>query len=606
MDASHSGEPDLFVYHFPRHGVLHTRICPYTRSLMSRLEEQNLVSRMRYTNQLGNLRYFYPGAHHTRYEYMMLQWHLLDRMADLKAADAGALGLRSRMAEMPALPGQAWPTGVDVLQTVVLLANVGHLPETVAAERAVLELVVTDSAIRQVWQDALKDAAGPWLQTLQTFDVYRVHFFLIWLWLVRELNRDGERGVIRYALAVLERCLGDEPDSLWTRLLALHRHIRRISYLTLDTLYTPAPFTLELPTILADFAQHYDAYVLGEGAFQAALTQLNVVMRDLVYQSPDALISMAETTRERLSRLRRVANQMTSLDGVLDCLFPHKTGSALGTVLHGSVPEADGSGWHRSRSVAFRLALADPESPPWRDTVQLEQTLVRQTGEEQTVVACDRDPEVGSLGIAFSMRVATQARDWPEGATRLVRALLKELLDPLRDSPSEVRRLYLYALRAFSAGRLRPVVVPRFGRDGPDSLVVASSGAEAAKTIAHWRKNPDLRLTPESELETEVLQSALRDLTRVPVVVNAGQTQWYHADELVPVAEWDGAILLGSASAALPWLMVVEAKMAGSKAARQQLEQRLPEIFSSEWWRTEIHEMPGGATAWLWPASATG
>jgi hypothetical protein len=47
MEESQAREPDIFAYHFPRHGVLHTRIRPYTRSLMSRLEEQNLVSRMR-------------------------------------------------------------------------------------------------------------------------------------------------------------------------------------------------------------------------------------------------------------------------------------------------------------------------------------------------------------------------------------------------------------------------------------------------------------------------------------------------------------------------------------------------------------------------------
>ena len=139
------GMPDQIAYHFPKHGRLSIHVGGYTRALADLFETQGqLITRLKQTDQLGNLRYFYPGAHHTRYEYLLLQWYLLDRLAQAKAVSEPTLGLGGGVRDLPKLEGAGPPTGVDLLQTAVLLANVGHLPETLAGERAVLAVLADD------------------------------------------------------------------------------------------------------------------------------------------------------------------------------------------------------------------------------------------------------------------------------------------------------------------------------------------------------------------------------------------------------------------------------------------------------------------------------
>ncbi len=100
------GLPAEISYHFPKHGRLSIRVGEYTRALADLFEKEGrLITRLRQTDPLGNLRYFYPDAHHTRYEYLLLQWYLLDRLRQVKGTSEATLGLAGAVKDLPVLAG---------------------------------------------------------------------------------------------------------------------------------------------------------------------------------------------------------------------------------------------------------------------------------------------------------------------------------------------------------------------------------------------------------------------------------------------------------------------------------------------------------------------
>lgn len=57
-------------YNLPGFGFATCSIMGEAVVLNCILEENNLINKMKNTCQLGTMKYVYPGAHHTRYEYV--------------------------------------------------------------------------------------------------------------------------------------------------------------------------------------------------------------------------------------------------------------------------------------------------------------------------------------------------------------------------------------------------------------------------------------------------------------------------------------------------------------------------------------------------------
>jgi hypothetical protein len=463
-----------------------------------------------------------------------------------------------------------------VLQTMVLLANVGHLPETLASERAVLAVLAADPDLRTAFQRLLGDAASAFGLALQQFDPYGLHRYLTWMWLEHVHNFDADPNLVQYARQVLWHQLAPDEDPKWSRLGKLAAQVRRIAYLTLDTLYTPAPFSIEFGTLEDDLARSPEEYMLDSSPFQLALLELNQVMRRLVYQSPEALLSMGAITRERVERLNRARPKLLAPDGWLAAVYPSR-GSALSEVLHGPLSAAAASDVDPKRCLSLELALAE-RKPVWRNTVALEAAMGWQADPDARA-ACDWDAESGTLGIAFAPVPGLSAKRWAELTAQLWQALLKRVTDPTApagDDPASARRLYLYALRAALGDRLVPAVRSDPLRGHREPVFWGRRAKDVAPRLEAWLAQA-AGLAPSVQHEVQVLARvcALLD-ARGPVLAYGGQTVLYGGNDVR--AECDGVILVASAGepAAIVW---VEAKMAGALKAREQLDARISEVM---------------------------
>ncbi|MDA8198524.1 MAG: hypothetical protein M0Z54_03690 [Thermaerobacter sp.] len=587
--------PDEILYHFPKHGRLSIHVGGYTRALADLFEaEGQLITRLKQTDQLGNLRYFYPGAHHTRYEYLLLQWYLLDRLAKAKSVSEPTLGLAGGVRDLPKREGAKPPTGVDVLQTAVLLANVGHLPETLAGERAVLAVLASDPDLRQAFQHLLGDAAPAFGIALQQFDPYGLHLYLAWLWLQQVHSFDADPQVVQYGRQVLWHQLAPDENPKWGRFQKLGQQVRRIAYLTLDTLYTPAPFSIEFGTLEDDLVRNPEAYMLDTSLFQMALLELNQVMRRLVYQSPLALLSMAAITRERVTRITRARDQLLQPDGWVSAIYPQR-GSKLSDVLHGTLAAAAASDVDARRTVALELTLAE-RRPVWRNTVALEEAMGHKS-DRRSRAACDWDASSQTLGIAFAPVAGLPANQWARVAAGFWQAVLHRATDPAAPAgagTSSARALYLYALRAALGDRLVPAVRSDPLGGHPEPVFWGRRALDVAPPLRQWVDAATDTVHASVLHEVRVLAAVCEALhTRGPVLAYGGQTVLYAGSE--ERAELDGVILVAGDAESPPAIIWVEAKRPGASLARAQLENRLRRVVQLA--VSHVAEVDGGAWA---------
>lgn len=325
--------------------------------------------------------------------------------------------------------------------------------------------------------------------------------------------------------------------------------------------------------------------MLDTSPFQMALGELNQVMRRLVYQSPEALQSMAAITRVRVARLARARDQLLGPEGWFSAVYP-KRGSKLADVLHGPLSLADASDVDASRCLGLELAVPD-RKPAWRNTVALERAM----GSEVDVrarAACDWDSHSQSLGLAFAPVPHLEAGPWAETTARFWQSLLRRVTDPA----APARALYLYALRAALRGRLVPAVRSDSLGGHPEPVYWGRRALDVAPPLRAWAEAASDAVSLSVRHEVQVLAAVCEGLnTRGPVLAYGGQTVLYAGSEVG--AELDGVILIAGEAEAPPAIVWVEAKRAEAAPARAQLENRLSQVVRLP--VSHVAEVDGGA-----------
>jgi len=182
--------------------------------------------------QLGALRAVYKTAHHSRWEYMVLQMYLIQ---ELKTASAFGLStsipLITRRHKVSSLE--------ELLKSWVLLNNYGHLLDTFEAERVWLELILEESELYKAFISCMLDGISTKLaeEILKEEAIYRFHHLVALALLGRLSKKKGKSRRpfdlwIEMIKALLKR--DAREGSKLDRALNIFHVLRRVSYVLLD------------------------------------------------------------------------------------------------------------------------------------------------------------------------------------------------------------------------------------------------------------------------------------------------------------------------------------------------------------------------------------
>ena len=126
-------------YNLPGYGFASCYLIGQAIDLMDMLEDAGVLEKMKNTCQLGTMKYIYPGAHHTRYEYVFTQLMLISNVISVENPQyAVDFARTSNLSEYEESGCKI--SGGAAMQCLAILSNIGHMYDTFTSARMVMKL----------------------------------------------------------------------------------------------------------------------------------------------------------------------------------------------------------------------------------------------------------------------------------------------------------------------------------------------------------------------------------------------------------------------------------------------------------------------------------
>jgi len=444
------------------------------------------------------------------------------------------------------------PSRADVLQTLVLAANIGHLPSTFAGERALLYHLREDSEAHRSFRSGLptiEDKHG-YDSVLENFLIHRIHYYVALFLLDRYRRPEGAGEVVRYCQSVIRKYLDRSQKARYSEnpTWRLYSSIRRFAYLSLDSLYTHIPFSIDLSYIFLSLERYREEVFSSRSVFQDALERLDGVMRDSVYLSPRSLLQVSSTSRTTLEKLRQqdTLGESKRMEAVLG---PDYTKEEIDeSVFSDALLESDD--YSQSDKHVFLSYEFEPSTTrnPLPNTVEEEIKLVDSVGKTLSNFGVEWDPDGSSLRIAASIDKSGKDQKIAFAILRRLNNIDKRLRESAKidmtstEHYQNARALTEFAYRTLWGWNYEYRFNSR-GVEGSYPLYFDSGTTKIAEWVEDYRDDlSDIGSDKDDIHEYSVLFNVLTELDyRGHTSVYAGSLEITDTDV---VAEMDGIVLL--------------------------------------------------------------
>lgn len=232
-------------YVLPLIGPIEIELYDFAENLYKILKSKGEIQRLQSLAHLGVLQDLFPGIKHSRWDYTIVNLYLIDllRLEGLSSAKkVGSLRL----------------SGKDMLQTMALIANIGHIPGTFAVEKGIMRAIYQDSTIYD------KIIEGSSFKKSQLTKSQLNYIFINKLLACLKLQdwiqnaNDDENKQILQAVHILAKDLFLNTSDKEHRkiILSYFNQIRRMSYQYLDSIYVDLPIVIDLPKFISNFGKN--------------------------------------------------------------------------------------------------------------------------------------------------------------------------------------------------------------------------------------------------------------------------------------------------------------------------------------------------------------
>jgi len=387
------------TYNVPGIGNLTANLFDYTQNLYDFLDFYGHINRLRRINQLGRLRDVFQGAHHNRFEYVFLQLSLISELCQHKRGDLGLSGERTFCGKIDELPNH--PSTGELLQCLVLLTNMGYLEGTFSTSRSWLTYLKENQNAYNNFKKGLdaKDRES-FKQIVDNYDYYKFSIIVALFQLERYKRKGTDK--VNFASSLLRTYLSnDRSDIQIIQLRKLYDSIRQIAFVTLDSLYAPVPFNLDLSSILLNFDSLIESLFIKNTTYRVALLNLEQVLENSVYLSSDSCINTARASEEKLDELREIGADISGISDIYNIVCP----SCNINYEYQEIKELD---WHRERKLIqeFRIGFRDRDNLPAsiKDEVKWEIKTRNKLGVSRVRVGLLLNSRKNKVKIAFGIK----------------------------------------------------------------------------------------------------------------------------------------------------------------------------------------------------------
>lgn len=303
-------------YNLPGYGFANCYLVGQAIDLLDMFKEMGLVEKMQNTCQLGTMKYVYPGAHHTRYEYVFTQLMLISNIINTKTARRNTeLSLSSNLKEYEQLDHNL--SGSALLQCLALLSNAGHMYDTFTTDKILIRLLKESRREKTNFYKIYKRNLPVAIRN--TFDnllnegnYYKLHLFHI-IHILNGLCRSSQQKRLGELLVLLVTQLIDPSlikNEATERIFYLYKKIRKIAYLSVDMVYTPASFGANLNRMIYSIATYVDDLFDENSTMNKSIQQLEEIIHQQIYDSALCILNSARIEQEYYDRYKEAIIQI--------------------------------------------------------------------------------------------------------------------------------------------------------------------------------------------------------------------------------------------------------------------------------------------------------
>jgi len=594
-------------YNLNGHGQLTLCLYPYASKLYEVLCDNNYDAKFNHTNQLGALKRVLPGAHYTRYEYILLQWYLIhelkQRQSGTGLGSSNGEALKSfKIEELGAL------TGGDLLQCTVLLTNMGHFPDTFAASRVWLDALEKNiGGIKDGLIDGVDASAKGIIRDLiNENDVYRIHYSNTFFMLERMKNSIQSKPITKFATKVFTEYTKKSKEEL-NKYWKTYLMIRNLAYIILDSSYAPIPLNIELASVLSSLEQIFGINLNSNNPMTIAIKQLDRVLEDTVYLAGNSLIANAIRSSEleksfnealknyvNLADGSKIAPEFHKISHVRRILEPtNKDSNSLTKIFNEySNFEVPSINWDTDNILEIKYSQISNFKVLFREDLYMwEKELHRECGQTLCNVSVFGNPQKDHLRIVHS-------RNTEKPIYQQISSLLKFIARIAEDAVQRQNSEYVndeYRIENFKSvfefvlkgitnwnneftfewsGIQKSTATPFFFGRGAKNI---------AKQVKEYMERARPNISDDMYHELKCTRNLLKNTNyRGLILVYIGATKLWDGNNNSPKAEFDGIVIYPNKNGdTLVSIVEGKNKSHGNTEAKRQLKNRMKMLNQS-------------------------
>lgn len=290
-------------YNLPGYGFANCYLIGEAIDVMDMLDEDRIVEKMQKTCQLGTMKYVYPGAHHTRYEYVFTQLMLISNIATSDNCRNIELSMSSSLAEYEQYGYKL--SGSALMQCLSILSNAGHMYDTFTASRILLRLLSESKKEKTPFYTVYKrnlpsNIRKKFDELLDMGNYYKLHLFHI-VQIIQGMSRAKKsKKLCELCIHIVSQLIDPSlvKNEATQRIFYLYKKIRKIAYLSVDMVYTPASFGANLSRMVYSISSYVDDLFDETSAMNRSIQQLEDIIHQQIYDSPMCILNTTRIEQE--------------------------------------------------------------------------------------------------------------------------------------------------------------------------------------------------------------------------------------------------------------------------------------------------------------------
>lgn len=247
------------------------------------------------------MKYVFPGAHHTRYEYIFTQLMLISNIVTTK----GIIGRNIELALSASLNEYDFQSykisGGEIMQCLAILSNASHMYDTFTSSKLLMRLLQESksdgSGFYIVYKRNLPREIQPsFEELLNTNNYYKLHLFKMCHLLRGMAHTPANAKLCDLCIYLVEQLINPAliKNEATKRIFLLYKKIRKIAYLSVDMIYTPASFGANLNRMIYSISSYVDEMFNEDSSMNQSIYQLEDIIHRQIYDSAKVILN---TTR---------------------------------------------------------------------------------------------------------------------------------------------------------------------------------------------------------------------------------------------------------------------------------------------------------------------